>query len=247
MKEFLWARRSIIEKPETARQTIGSFMEVLPLQIVIGEQDTFFSLIDKVRGEAVEVRQNGEYAISNSNNHSNYSVFFNFIHVSFAAFADQPVTQEWLHGGHSGDPFSLHVHDFGQAGTFALHFDLRDDIFDESQRAVVMEHFLQTLDAFLADPRARVAQISLLTARERQKLADEFNLPSMELPAGQTVVSLFASQAHAHPERPAVVFHAESLSYAELNTRANQLAHHLRSLAVGPEAVVGICLSVRRR
>src|SRR5580704_10167799 len=85
-----------------------------------------------------------------------------------------------------------------------------------------------------------VAQ-SGLSPGERRQLLEEFNDTTHAVPE-TTLPVLFEAQAARTPEAVAVVCGAESLSYAELNARANALAHHLIGRGVGPEALVGICL-----
>ncbi len=81
----------------------------------------------------------------------------------------------------------------------------------------------------------------MLSAEERRQVLEGFNETHRELPQ-TTLVELFECQVEKSPETPAVVMGEASLSYGELNVRANQLAHHLIGLGVGPETLVGVCL-----
>src|SRR5207344_515282 len=76
---------------------------------------------------------------------------------------------------------------------------------------------------------------------ERTKILRGFNDTAQAVPSS-TVPALFAAQAGRTPDATAVVCADEHLTYAELDRRANQLAHHLRGLGVGPEVVVGLCV-----
>ena len=69
----------------------------------------------------------------------------------------------------------------------------------------------------------------------------DWNDTGREIPPA-TLPELFAGQAAQTPDAVALVFNDESLTYAELDARTNQLAHHLRALGVGPEVVVGLCV-----
>ena len=83
---------------------------------------------------------------------------------------------------------------------------------------------------------------NLLSPSENQKLVVHFNDTSVEYPGAQCIHELFEAQAARTPEQIAVVSEQEALSYEELNERANQLAHYLRRMGVGPEVLVGVML-----
>ncbi|MBX8478174.1 amino acid adenylation domain-containing protein, partial [Pseudomonas cichorii] len=91
-------------------------------------------------------------------------------------------------------------------------------------------------------PEAELHGLSILPETERQQLLHVFNATVAEYPLYQTVHGLFEAQVERTPDAVALVFGDECLSYAELNQRANGLAHHLRSQGVKPDSRVGICV-----
>ena len=96
--------------------------------------------------------------------------------------------------------------------------------------------------AAAASPDAPLESLALLAPEDRRILVEEVNATASVLPPVSGVHELFEARAAAAPEAPALVCEAERLSYAELNHRANQLAHVLRALGVGPEVPVALCL-----
>jgi non-ribosomal peptide synthetase component F len=102
-------------------------------------------------------------------------------------------------------------------------------------------HFLHVLGQALANPGARVSELLMLTEAERRLLA-ELNETGQPFPHDRCAHELFEAQAARTPDAPAVVFQEWSVSYRELNERANRLARHLRALGVGPEVLVGVLL-----
>src|SRR6202011_5508505 len=115
------------------------------------------------------------------------------------------------------------------------------DLYDRASIEVMAVRLMRVLEAITADPRQRIGAIDLLAQDERRRLLIEWNATAHAV-SEATMPALFEAQAARTPEATALVFEAESLSYAELNERANQLAHHLIGLGVGPERIVGICL-----
>jgi hypothetical protein len=114
------------------------------------------------------------------------------------------------------------------------------DLFDATTIERMIEQFHLLVEAIAADPDQRLADLPPLTEDEQQML-DQWNNTRREYPAA-CLHELFEAQAARTPEASALTFNEETLTYAELNRRANQLAHYLRSLGVGPEVLVGILL-----
>lgn len=116
------------------------------------------------------------------------------------------------------------------------------DLFDAPTIDRLFTHFQTLLEAAVAQPELRVSELPLLSAAERQQLLVEWNDTEVTGFEHACVHEIFEKQARCTPDACAVFFEGVRLSYAELNARANQLAHHLRRHGVGPESVVGICV-----
>jgi amino acid adenylation domain-containing protein len=94
----------------------------------------------------------------------------------------------------------------------------------------------------VADPDESLSGWPLLTTAERERLLFTWNDTYAEYPRHRCVHQLFEEQVGRTPDATALVFGNQELSYRELNSRANQLAHHLLKLGVGPDSLVGICV-----
>ncbi|MBP2479051.1 amino acid adenylation domain-containing protein [Crossiella equi] len=114
-------------------------------------------------------------------------------------------------------------------------------LFDQSTVRRFAGHYLRLLHSAVTTPEAPLDHLVLLTEAEHGQLVTEWNPPGPpETPA--CVPQLFEQRVRLHPDAEAVTFGEVSYSYAELNRRANRLAHHLRTRGVGPETVVAVCL-----
>ena len=115
--------------------------------------------------------------------------------------------------------------------------------FDSAVASRMLDHLRTVLADIGADPHRRVSELNLLTPAERERLTVPWNDDETEDYSQTGIQLLFESQVERTPLAPALVFEQTTLSYDELNRRANQLAHHLRRFGVGPEVIVGVCLS----
>jgi non-ribosomal peptide synthetase component F len=114
--------------------------------------------------------------------------------------------------------------------------------FDGDSIARMQEQFAIFLRGIVTDPARCVAEIPLLSDPERHKILVDWNDTQADYPKDKCIHQLFEAQVEHRPDAVAVVFEDQQLTYKELNQRANQLAHHLVNLGVGPEVLVGICV-----
>jgi amino acid adenylation domain-containing protein/non-ribosomal peptide synthase protein (TIGR01720 family) len=116
------------------------------------------------------------------------------------------------------------------------------DLFDAKTMVRMALHFSTLLEAIVARPKDSLSKLPMLTDAEQHQLLVTWNETRRDISGAQSLQELFERQAEQTPDAVAVVCSGKQLTYRELNVRANQLAHHLRSLGVGPEIPVGLCL-----
>ena len=112
------------------------------------------------------------------------------------------------------------------------------ELFDESTIRRLARHYQNVLEGAVRDPGRRASELPLLSSGEEP--AVEHGPPAF---APRCAHELFEDQARRSPDGPALVWPDESLTYGELERRANQLAHHLRAIGAGPDVLVGIALT----
>jgi amino acid adenylation domain-containing protein len=128
-----------------------------------------------------------------------------------------------------------------QDGTH-LSFVYDSDLFEANSIERMLGHFQTLLEGIVADPNQRISELPLLAEVEKQQILVDWNDTHRDYPKDKCVHELFETQVEKTPDAIAVVFEDQRLTYRELNTRANQLAHHLRKRGVQPETLVAVCM-----
>ncbi len=121
-------------------------------------------------------------------------------------------------------------------------FEYRTDLFDRPTIGRMAGHFQTLLEGVVEEPEGHIAWLPLLSQAEQHMHIQQHNQSAADYPRDACFQVLFEAQAAQHPDHIAVTYEHQQLSYGTLNTRANQLAHHLRSLGVGPDTLVAICM-----
>jgi len=116
------------------------------------------------------------------------------------------------------------------------------DLFDASTIDRMTHHFENLLEGIVADPTQLVSKLPLLTASERKQLLIDWNETETHYRPDETIHERFESQARHTPDAVAISYEGATLTYRELNERANQIAHYLKKRGVGPEILVGLCV-----
>ncbi|APF95483.1 non-ribosomal peptide synthetase [Burkholderia pseudomallei] len=122
------------------------------------------------------------------------------------------------------------------------HLNYASALFDESTVRRYVTYWRRLLEGMTAGPaNASVARLPLLDEAERKQVVYAWNATERDYPIEQCIHQLFEAQVDRKPEAIALTFDGQRLSYAELNARANRLAHYLQARGVGPDRLVALC------
>jgi amino acid adenylation domain-containing protein len=231
---------------------IGFFVNTLVLRTQLEGNPTFRELLGRVRETCLQGYAHQDLPFEHlmevvqPSRTLSYTPLFQVMFALQAASSAPPqlrgLTQHSLWGESETAKFDLTLDlldtDQGLRGSLEYNTDL----FDVTTIDRMLGHFATLLSAIVADPSQHLADLPLLTAAERaQLLGDTLDRPTTP-PSADSLVTLFETQAARTPDAVAVVWNDQRLSYAELNRRANQLAHHLQAQGVGPDTLVGMCM-----
>ncbi|HEY9820921.1 MAG TPA: amino acid adenylation domain-containing protein, partial [Candidatus Sericytochromatia bacterium] len=147
-----------------------------------------------------------------------------------------------IEGHQRGAALDMNLALIEAGSSFQLCWQYNTDLFDISTVHRMASSYQTLLKSILTNPEERVSALPLLTQAERHQLLVEWNDTKVEYPFDKCIHQLFEEQVELTPDSEAVLFEDKQLTYRELNQRANCLAHHLRTLGVGPEVLVGICV-----
>ena len=142
--------------------------------------------------------------------------------------------------GASGFDITLRIME--QAENLCCLFEYSTDLFEAATLTRMGGHFRRVLEGIVDRPHQMISDLPLLTEDECHQLFVEWNTVRDEDFEENFFYRGFESHAERSPDAVAVVFEDEQLTYRELNSRSNQLAHHLQALGVGPDVLVGICM-----
>ncbi|MCA1655459.1 MAG: condensation domain-containing protein, partial [Pseudonocardiaceae bacterium] len=229
---------------------IGVFINMLVLRADLTDDPSFGELLDRARATAIDAYAYQDVpferlvdSLAADRDLSTHPLF----QVNFVMQNTDQVTFDA--GGLTGIELPV----ISQGAKFDLTWTLEERpdgsvageatfphaLFDRATVERMATHYLRLLDAAVAAPATRISDLPLLSAAEYGALVRG---PAGTAPDGPCLHERFAEQARTRPEAIALRAGGESLSYAELDARANQLAHRLRGLGLGREDLVAICL-----
>ncbi|PCK07574.1 MAG: hypothetical protein COA42_13585 [Alteromonadaceae bacterium] len=241
-------------RPKNLRQICGIIMEICPLIVEFDDDESFDSLMNKVREQTTETMGHARYTTKNPAHARVYEVTLNFFNVKYPDFAGFETTTNFESGLNCvqtakagaeqwsvSDSLGVVVNDFNETGAYTLYFDFNEGIFNEEFQQRCMQHFSALLDAFIDCRDTKLNSVNLLSKQERQKLLYDVN-PDQDLSEKASVIERLETYAQSKPDNIAAIYLQEKLSYASLNQQVNRLARHLKAAGVQKGVTVGIVM-----
>ncbi|WP_339704489.1 amino acid adenylation domain-containing protein [uncultured Kriegella sp.] len=222
------------------KETPGLFIEVFPMVVSVENDETFESLLQKIKLETNEFLKYGQPGLSTPAISASYNAVINYLNNSFTDFNGLPVKSRWIHPGHCdpGHQIRCHIYDLNASGEIEVYFDLNKDIFDSNLSAEVPNHFLNLVDSLLSDLNQPIQRPALTAV---PKIIDKPGTVKDEN-QDECIISLFGQCAKANADCIALRANTLDFTYGELNEKANQLANYLKSFNIGQGDCVAVYL-----
>ena len=231
---------------------IGFFVNTLVMRASLQDDPSFNELLGQVREVALEAYAHQDLPFEklvdeleverNLSRTPLFQVMFVWQHIPLKRVELPELTLHPVELEHRSAKFdlTLNLAESGQRLQGAFEYDT--DLFDSSTIKRMVGHFATLLEGIATDPRQRISELPLLDDQERNQLLVQFNDTQANYRHEVGCPQLFEEQAARTPDAVAVVYGDQQLTYRELNARANRLARHLRTLGVGPDVPVAICV-----
>jgi amino acid adenylation domain-containing protein len=140
------------------------------------------------------------------------------------------------------DKYKIKLSGYYKNNSLCLKIDYDANLFSIKNIQQLSKQFCTLLESAIAFPNVAVSQLEILDKTEKQKLLKEFNNNQVDYNHHQCIHQIFAERAIDTPDKIALIFANETFTYAQLNNRANQIAHYLQKLGIGAEVLVGLCV-----
>jgi len=226
---------------------IGFFVNTLVIREHVSGELRFSELLARVRSTALDAFAHEDlpfeklveelHAERDLSRHPLFQVCFQLFNLNeISAAMYQPVSV-----ANGIAKFDLRLDLLAGARQLTGFIEYSTDLFESSTIERMFRHFLTLLQAIVADPQSRISDLPLVNAEELRKSLVTWNATKSEYPL-KCVHEVFERQVEHTPDSIAVHFDNEQLTYRELNRKANQLGHYLRSRGVGPDLTVGVFL-----
>ncbi|MDB9305423.1 amino acid adenylation domain-containing protein [Nodularia spumigena CS-591/12] len=230
---------------------VGFYVNTLALRSLLPEKGTFKQALAEITNTCLDAYEYSDYPFDklvstldlerDLSRNPLFDVMFSLLSQESKAVMKIPGLehQEYPLAPRTAQ-FDLSWSFFEDSNDLRLVIEYEPDIFREETISRMSGHFLQIIQEVVKNPHCQLSQINLLTPEEREQLLIEWNKTEVSYPQDKCIHQLFEAQVKLTPAAVAVIFEGQTLTYQQLNERANQLAHYLQAKGVNREVLVGI-------
>ncbi len=230
---------------------IGTFVNTLVLRTDVSGDLTFRELLRKVRDLSLDAYAHQDIPFEklveelrpdrSQGGLPLVQVLFNFANTPFARTEFQHLSWTPFEVSRGAAQLDLGL-SIDPLASRKAYLEFNTDLFDRASAERWLSQYRQLMEAVAEHPEEKLGRVSILTEQEQHRMLREWNATEKPVDLGLCFPQLFEAQVGRTPEAIALVFEGTEWSYAEVNRRANRLAHHLRNCGVGPDVVVPVFL-----
>jgi len=227
------------------KHTMGMFISTAPLRINLEHEKSFIDFSKLVASNSMSLLRHQKYPYQailedlrkkDSSIPNLYNVILSY-QITKTIEEDNNVkyTTDWVFNGSSADDFQIHLFDLNDEASITVAYDYKADKYGKEDIKDIHNRILTVIDQVINNNEILLKDIEIVTPEEKHKILYEFNNTKVDYPHDKTIVDLFEEQVKLKPNKPAIVFDNEILTYQNFNYKINQLARYLKDQGVNTQ------------
>lgn len=234
------------------KDTMGMFINTIPVRIQIEDNMNFSAFVSKIATNFTSIYRHQKYSYQqiledlrkeDSKIPNLYQVLLSYQITKIKMENDMQYTSEWSFNGSISDDFDIHFFDLNDSGSIDVAYDYKLSKYTEEDVNQIHARILYMFLQVLKNPNLCLKDISITTPKELHEILSLSDKNDCSYPSNKTISQLFEEQVQLTPNRIAIKCNNDSMTYEELNKKANQVARFLRNLGIKSNDVVAIRLN----
>ncbi|WP_051541403.1 non-ribosomal peptide synthetase [Caldalkalibacillus mannanilyticus] len=233
-------------------EMVGLFINTIPVRITCTEKESFLTCLERSQQLSIESKPYDYYPLYDIQVQSerkqelihHIMVFENYpVEEQMEKFLDQDylslqIRNIQIYEQTNYDFFLMVV----PGERISIHFEYNAFVYERQEIERIKGHVAHVIDQVITHPTIPIEEISILSEVEKQQVVFDYNATEAEYPSDKTLHALFEEQVARTPDKIAIEFEGERLTYEKVNKKANQLAFYLRQKGVAADQLVGIMI-----
>lgn len=231
------------------KQTMGMFVNTVPIRISNISDLRFIDFVKSLSSTIVGVLRHQKYSYTQiledlRSKNSNISSLYNIL-ISYQitkAFDEEygKYKTDWVFNNYCSSDFNIHITDINDTGDLIVSYDYLIDKYNFKDIQDFHARIIYIIEQVLCNKNISANNIEIVTENEKNAIFDMFDNTSVNYPKDKTIVDLFEDQAQKTPDNIAIAFEDKTLTYKELNKKANSLANFLIKKGLKKHDIIAI-------
>ncbi|MCR5789519.1 MAG: AMP-binding protein, partial [Lachnospiraceae bacterium] len=229
------------------KETVGMFVSTLPFTISFDDAFSVKELCNLASEKQYELLRHQRYPHSyimkflRDNYHLTELPYDTVVSYQNADIGISGSRTDWYSNGYSNTAFELHIDDRDKSDCFTLTLDYRTDLFCEDEEiSLLIDRLVYIIEQMIKEPDSTVSKISILPQSEYERVIFECNQTDEDYPSELCIHQIFEEEVKKHPDKTAIIFRNENITYCQLNNAANHFAKLLKEKGVCTGDIVAI-------
>lgn len=227
------------------KQTTGMFINTLPLKINLVHDKTFIENLKDIAINSMALLRHQKYSYQYiiedlRKKDANLPMLYNIMYSYQITKMNENMdalnhTTSWTFNKTIADDLDIHMFEWNESNTINIAYDYRTSKYEEQDILDLHARILHIIEQILENEDILLKDIEIVTAEEKHKILYEFNNTKVDYPRDKTIAQVFENQVNLKPNKPAITFENQTLTYQEFNQKANQLARYLKEQGVNAQ------------